>query len=99
MEYAPIAKPPVDQMLVLPNLRDYAETRRDWSWDAVRNELDGMPDGALNKAHECLDRHVKGDRRDKPADPGGSRGLRKSDPERLHDGIARRLLAVGRNPA
>ncbi|TMB70583.1 MAG: acetate--CoA ligase [Chloroflexi bacterium] len=67
MEYAPIAKPPVDQMLVLPNLRDYAETRRDWSWDAVRNELDGMPDGALNKAHECLDRHVKGDRRDKPA--------------------------------
>src|SRR2546428_1052835 len=67
MEYAPITKPPVDQMPVLPNLRDYWEPRRAWSWDAVRGELDGLPGGGLNKAYECLDRHAKGDRRDKPA--------------------------------
>ena len=67
MEYVPITKPPVDQMPVLPNLRDYGETRRHWSWDTVRNELDGVPGGGLNKAYECLDRHAKGDRRDKPA--------------------------------
>ena len=74
MEYAPITKPPVDEMPVRPNLDDYESTRGGWSWDAVRNELDGMPGpstgsgrSALNKAYECLDRHAKGPRRDKPA--------------------------------
>ena len=74
MEYAPITKPPVDEMPVRPNLDDYESTRGGWSWDAVRNELDGMPGPstgsgrrALNKAYECLDRHAKGPRRDKPA--------------------------------
>ena len=67
MEYAPITKSPVDQMPVLPNLRDYDETRQNWSWDGIRGELDGVPGGGLNKAYECLDRHAKGDRRDKPA--------------------------------
>src|SRR2546426_1663933 len=67
MEYAPITKPPVAQMPVLPNLRAYLETRRAWSWDAVRGELDGGPGGGLNKAYECVARHAKGDGRDKPA--------------------------------
>src|SRR3972149_4397197 len=67
MEYAPIAKPPTEQMRFPPNLSDYDKTRAAWSWDAVRRELDGMPGGGLNKAHECLDRHAKGSRRDKTA--------------------------------
>src|SRR2546428_9226075 len=67
MEYAPIIKPPVDQMRVRPNLTDYQSTRAGWSWDAVRKELDGLPGGRLNKAHECLDRHAKSERRDKLA--------------------------------
>ena len=40
-----------------PNLRDWAETRAAWSWDAVRGEL-GLPGGLVNMAHECIDRHA-----------------------------------------
>ena len=67
MEYAPITKPPIERMPLRPNLSDYEATRKSWSWEAVRPELDGMPGGALNKAYECLDRHARGARRDKPA--------------------------------
>ena len=41
-----------------PNLTDYARTRATFSWDAARAELDGLPGGALNIAHEAVDRHV-----------------------------------------
>ena len=40
------------------NLVDYEALRRDWSWDAVRAELD-LPDGLVNQAHECIDRHAR----------------------------------------
>ncbi len=40
-----------------PNLRDWAETRASWSWDAVRGELD-LRGGLVNMAHECIDRHA-----------------------------------------
>src|SRR2546427_10345456 len=67
MDYAPIAKPPVDQMRVKPNLLDYEGLRREFSWDDIRSELDGLPGGGLNLAHECLDRHLKTARRTKTA--------------------------------
>jgi hypothetical protein len=67
MEYAPIPKPPVDQIPIRPNLDDYESIRATWSWDSIRGELDGMPGGGLNKAYECLDRHAKGARKDKTA--------------------------------
>src|SRR3990172_7841575 len=67
MEYTPIVKPPVSGMKVKPNLIDYDSTRRTFSWDQVRGELDGLPGGKLNKAHECLDRHLKTAQRDKTA--------------------------------
>jgi acetyl-CoA synthetase len=67
MEYPPIEKPPIQQMPVRPNLADYQRARRDFSWDDIRGELEGLPGGALNIAHECLDRHLSTDRRDKIA--------------------------------
>ncbi len=67
MDYAPISKPPVDSMPTRPNLDDYAVVRGGWSWDAIRGELDGLPEGGINKAHECLDRHVKAGRGNKTA--------------------------------
>ncbi len=67
MDYAPISKPPVNAIPVRPNLDDYAAIRDGWSWDAVRGELDGLPGGGINKAHECLDRHLKTGRRNKVA--------------------------------
>jgi acetyl-CoA synthetase len=46
---------------VTPNLRDYAEARRTFSWERARAELDGLPGGkGLNIAYEAVDRHANG---------------------------------------
>jgi acetyl-CoA synthetase len=42
-----------------PNVTDYMEARRAFSWAAARAELDGLPGGRLNIAYEALDRHLK----------------------------------------
>lgn len=67
MDYAPITKPPVDQMPVRPNLESYEAARQSITWDAIKSELDWHPDGKINKAYECLDRHLKAERRNKVA--------------------------------
>ena len=36
----------------------YNATCRTFGWDRARAQLDGLPDGALNIAHEAVDRHV-----------------------------------------
>jgi acetyl-CoA synthetase len=58
----PIRKPKT--WAVAPNLVDYDEARRTFTWDAARNALDGLPAGGLNIAHEAVTRHTTGDRRD-----------------------------------
>jgi len=51
-----------------PNFIDYQQTCADFSWDAVRKELDGLPDGrGLNIAYEAVDRHVDGSAAEKVA--------------------------------
>jgi acetyl-CoA synthetase len=51
-----------------PNLQDYGETTAAFSWDAVRAELQGLPQGrGLNIAHETVDRHADGPLRDRVA--------------------------------
>jgi len=53
---------------VEPNLPDYDQARRSFSWEAARRLLDGLPCGrGLNIAHEAVDRHAAGDRRDRLA--------------------------------
>ncbi|MCC7448702.1 MAG: acetate--CoA ligase [Anaerolineae bacterium] len=48
-----------------PNLLDYAKTYTEFSWDWIRQELDGLPDGkGLNIAYEAVDRHTNSARRD-----------------------------------
>jgi acetyl-CoA synthetase len=50
---------------VPPNLLDYDQTCAAFSWQAVRGNLDGLPGGrGLNIAHEAVDRHANGARRD-----------------------------------
>jgi acetyl-CoA synthetase len=57
-----ITKSP-DLWRVVPNLTDYEEARRAFSWDAARRALDGLPGGrGLNIAHEAVDRHATGPR-------------------------------------
>ncbi|MEZ4635392.1 MAG: AMP-binding protein [Caldilineaceae bacterium] len=50
---------------VKPNLDDYMAVRDHFHWDEVWRELDGLPGGrGLNIAHEAVDRHADGPRRD-----------------------------------
>ncbi|HLK10727.1 MAG TPA: acetate--CoA ligase, partial [Candidatus Binatia bacterium] len=50
---------------VPPNLADYAEACASFSWAAARRALDGLPGArGLNLAHEAVDRHAAGARRD-----------------------------------
>src|SRR5262245_22163939 len=65
MDYPPIEKD-VASFPVTPNMPDYEALRRDWSWDAIRAELD-RPGGMVNQAYECIDRHAMGPRRDQAA--------------------------------
>jgi acetyl-CoA synthetase len=39
---------------------DYDEARSQFSWAQARAELDGLPGGGLNTAHEAVDRHADG---------------------------------------
>jgi acetyl-CoA synthetase len=58
--FAPIQKHP-QSWKNTPNLLDYADTIAGFSWDAIRRELQGLPDGkGLNIAHEAVDRHADG---------------------------------------
>ncbi len=53
---------------VVPNLVDYERTRAEFSWAQARADLDGLPNGrGLNIAHEAVDRHAAGDRRNRVA--------------------------------
>jgi acetyl-CoA synthetase len=63
MDWPPISKSPAN-LPVQPNLVDYDKARAGFSWEALRKELGGLPDGGLNIAHEAVDRHVAGPRRD-----------------------------------
>ena len=50
------------------NLADYDTAVREFSWDQARARLDGLPGGrGLNIAHEAVDRHAAGSRRDQVA--------------------------------
>ena len=60
-----IAKPAIDSFEVTPNFNhaDAAE----FGWDQVYGEMDWLPGGGLNQAHEAIDRHANGRLRDKVA--------------------------------
>ncbi|WP_427916081.1 acetate--CoA ligase [Sinomonas halotolerans] len=54
-------------MVPPPFLRDYDAERAAFTWEAARAELDGLPDGGLNIAHEAVDRHASGPLADRDA--------------------------------
>jgi acetyl-CoA synthetase len=67
MPWDPIVKA-FAALRVAPHLRDYTQVRQSFSWEAARQELDGLTGGkGLNIAHEAVDRHALGPRRDKVA--------------------------------
>jgi hypothetical protein len=92
MQQTIIKKSPADWKII-PNVSEYPALRTAFSWDAIRDELAGLPDhGGINIAYEAVDRHAAGAYRDKIA-------LRWLDREGLpHDysyGRLRFLASVG----
>jgi acetyl-CoA synthetase len=67
MEYPRITKKPLEQHAVKPNLQDYPEAIKGWSWDQVSRELDWFDKEHLNIAHVAIDAHLKATRRNKKA--------------------------------
>jgi acetyl-CoA synthetase len=64
MTWIPIKKNP-DNWIVRPNLINYEKTYAHFSWELIRRELSGLPDGkGLNIAYEAIDRHADGPLRD-----------------------------------
>ena len=63
MVWTPIKKPK-GGWVVVPNLLDYDRTRAEFSWESIQREFTGLPRGrGLNIAHEAVDRHAGGPRR------------------------------------
>jgi len=56
------AWPPVNKdvasLPVRPNLLDYPEACRSFTWERARQGISGLPGGGLNIAHEAVDRHA-----------------------------------------
>jgi len=44
-----------------PNMPDYERARAGFSWEQAKADLEGLPGGGLNIAHEAVDRHAAGD--------------------------------------
>jgi acetyl-CoA synthetase len=58
----------IEELRLSPNLIEYSKTCRDFSWASLHGELEGLPRGrGLNIAHEAVDRHATGPRRDQIA--------------------------------
>ena len=50
-----------------PNLADYASTAASFDWSSVESAFDWHRDGRVNMAHEAIDRHARGPRKNKLA--------------------------------
>ena len=67
MDYPVIVKPSLEEIKVRPNIGEYGDLHKGFSWQQMRQELDGLPGGGLNLAYEAIDRHANGRRRDRIA--------------------------------
>ncbi|MQF48646.1 acetate--CoA ligase [SAR202 cluster bacterium AC-647-N09_OGT_505m] len=67
MDYPVITKPKLEEIDVRPNLEEYYGLANSFSWPQLRRELDGLPSGGLNLAHEAIDRHARSHRANRVA--------------------------------
>lgn len=67
MNFEPIRKKSIEEFSVKPNLSNYEDTLKDFRWDDIYGELDGLEGGGLNIAYEAIDRHAKSGLQEKVA--------------------------------
>jgi len=81
------------------NLADYDQTRRTFDWKSVEAEFDWQKTGKVNMAHEAIDRHARGARKNKLAlvYSDGERIVKYSfeDLMRLSNRFANALVRMG----
>ena len=44
-----------------PNMPDYDSFCSQFSWEHEKDNLNGLPDGGINIAHEAVERHADGE--------------------------------------
>ncbi|HSL39118.1 MAG TPA: acetate--CoA ligase [Desulforhopalus sp.] len=100
MFWAPVDKHP-QSLKATPNLLDYDAAVAAFSWETIRAELQGLPGGrGLNIAHEAVDRHAAGPRRNHIAllwlgSAGGSSSLTYGALQRQSNRFANLLTNLG----
>ncbi len=97
--WPPIVKSPRDWM-VAPNLADPEAARAPGFWERARAELEGLPGGGLNIAHEAVDRHAAGPLADRIAfrwldRKGGARTCTFAELGGLTSRFANALVSLG----
>ena len=85
---------------VAPNLLNYDAVCAAFSWNDARRELDGLPAGGLNIAHETIDRHAAGALRGRVAmrwlgKDGETRDFTYGDLRELTNRFANVLASLG----
>jgi acetyl-CoA synthetase len=97
----PIIVKPRGGDVLAANLDDYSRVWAGFTWAGARAELDGLPGGrGLNIAHEAVDRHAAGPRRDRVAirwlgKRGAVRDYRYGELRELTDRFANVLDGLG----
>lgn len=99
MERPTIIRKSAADLLVSPSLADYAGERAAFSWAGARRELEGLPGGGLNIAHEAVERHARGPQRDRVAfrflGAGPARDITFAELSRLSNRFANVLRQLG----
>jgi acetyl-CoA synthetase len=83
-----------------PHLLDFERERASFSWAQARAALEGLPGGALNIAHEAVERHARGARANRVAlrwlgASGGSIDFTYGDLSALSNRFANALAQIG----
>lgn len=57
----------LENLSVVPNVLNYESTYKDFNWESITKNFEGLPSGGLNIAHEAIDRHANGPLSEKKA--------------------------------
>ena len=99
MERPSVIRKTAADLRLPPNLADYAAARASFRWPAVGSELQGLPGGGLNIAHETVERHARGPLRDRTAfrflGANASRDITYGELSRLTNRFASVLKSLG----
>ncbi len=62
-----IIRKDIEKLKKSPNLLNYEESYRKFSWKEAEKDIDYFKDGTLNAAHNIIDRHTRGKKKNKIA--------------------------------